>query len=137
MKVLSALLVLATVAMLGIHLTSWRLVGKWYAREQSWVKNHLSPMRVIRGEAAYWGLTLAAWPLWTSLVWRILVGLFAAIHLGGWLVAELRRSRLQSMVGDERKQRTVALAVAGFDFVEAFAPIARGGAAAGLLFERG
>src|SRR3989304_10262848 len=108
MKVLSALLVLATVAMLGIHLTSWRLVGKWYAREESWVKNHLSPMRVIRGEAVYWSLALAAWPLWTSLVWKILVGLFAAIHLGGWLVAELRRSRLQVGLADERNKRAVA-----------------------------
>jgi hypothetical protein len=126
MKLLSAVLVAATLLMLAIHLASWRLVAMWYAGGSSWVHRHLPPLRLIRIEALYWSLTLAAWPLWGTLAWKLLVGIFAGIHIGGWVVAELRRPQLPAGLTDLGNRRVVTLAVTGFDLIEAVALVAVG-----------
>jgi hypothetical protein len=133
MKILTAVLACYTVLMLGIHLTSWKLMGEWFGSKESWVKGWLPVMRVLRVEAFYWLLALATWSLWAS-VGKALVALFATIHIALWASVEWSRMQGRIRLGEGAPSRRLALTVTLFDFVEAFALIWVGYSAAAYLF---
>jgi hypothetical protein len=85
LRFLAALLLLTTPAMLAVHLASYKLVQQWYAPSAGWAARWLPPMRVLRLEAGYWALALAAWPVWQSVGAKALVMVFASLHLLGWI----------------------------------------------------
>ncbi|HVA00462.1 MAG TPA: hypothetical protein VMV34_02295 [Terriglobia bacterium] len=118
-------LIIYTALMLGLHLTSWKLVAEWQGAEDTWVKRWLPAMWVVRVEAFYWLLALAAWPLWSSLM-EVLVAAFATIHLVLWIGMEWKRSHDRSLPGDGFFSHKLTLVVTTFDFVEAFALIVLG-----------
>ena len=117
-------LLLATLVMLAIHLTSWKLVQAWYGAPGSWVLRRLGPMCVLRMEAAYWALALAAWPLWWSSWLKVVVPACAAIHLAGWGAGEFHRSRVEARPAEERTRQRLVTAVTLFDFVESIVLLA-------------
>ena len=133
MKYLASILLLYTVLMLAVHFSTWHLLTRWYGPSDSWVKRRLPPLRLLRIEALYWLLALAAWQLWSLRV-KVVVGSFAAIHLVVWLAAELRSGRVAGGGLESGPRRPVALAITAFDFVEAFALASLGFLSAAFLF---
>jgi hypothetical protein len=123
MKPLASILVSCSAVMLVVHAMSWKLVEKWYGGD-SWVKRRLTPLRVLRGEAVYWVTVMAAWPLWRSAVAKITFSIFAAVHLGGWVAAELRPERLTTDPEPPYPRRTITRAVTVFDLAEVFPLVA-------------
>lgn len=121
MKILAFILIAYTAVMLLIHLTSWKLLQKWSGPEDSWTRRRLSAQVVLRIEALYWLLVLASWPFWPSTSWKAVVAVFAAIHLGAWLVGELRSVRAGPPQALPRKAHRYIIA---FDLVEAGALVA-------------
>jgi hypothetical protein len=132
MKPLASILVIYTAVMLGVHLLSWRLVERWYGGSDSWVKRRLTPLRVLRGEALYWGLVLAAWPLWPSVLVKIAFTVFGTIHFGGWLAAESRCLRIAQGPESSSSRRALTRAITIFDLAEVFPLVAV--AACGLIY---
>lgn len=123
MKVLAVVLVVYTAGMLLIHLSSWKLLEKWQRGRGSWVARRFSPQVVLRIEALYWLLVVASWPFWPSVGWKVVVVVFAAIHLGFWLAGELRAMRVGALTAPPPKAGRFIVA---FDLVEAVALIAIG-----------
>ena len=121
LRFLAASLLITTPAMLAIHLASYKLVQQWCAPNSSWAARWLPPMRLLRLEAGHWVLALAAWPLWRSVAAKMLVMVFASLHLIGWIGAEFRGARLHQTFAKEPYRPVVALGVAAFDLVEFFA----------------
>ena len=124
MFLIAIALLLATLIMLGIHLASWKLVQAWYGAPGSWASRRLGPMRVLRFEAAYWALALAAWPLWSSPWMKAVVPALAIIHLAGWGAGEFHRARVEARPADESTRHRLAAAVTVFDLIETFALLA-------------
>lgn len=93
MKILGLVIAVYTPVMLLIHLTTSKILKAWGEDPTSWISRRLPPRRALRIEGVYWLLALAAWPLWQSLVWRILVVIFAFIHLGIWGASEFMAGR--------------------------------------------
>lgn len=133
MKILTTVLVFYTVLMLGIHLTSWKLMGEWFGTGENWVKRWLPAMRALRVEAFYWLLAMGTWSLW-GLAGKALVALFAAIHIALWASVEWNQMQCRIRLGDGVPSRRLTLTVTLFDFVESFALIAVGYSAAVYLF---
>lgn len=121
MKLLALVLVAYTAVMLVIHLSSWKLLEKWNAQGDSWIKRRFSPQAALRVEAVYWLLVLASWPFWPSAAWRSVAVVFAVIHLGAWLVGE--RSVLRSG-GPPAMPLKARRFIVAFDLVEAIALVA-------------
>jgi len=126
------ILIVYTALMLGLHLTSWKLVEEWHAVEDNWVKRWLPAMRVLRVEGFYWLLALGIWPLWPSFT-KVLVAVFAAIHIALWIGMEWKRSHDRGLLGDGFLSRKLEIVVTTFDFVEAFALVALGYSAVRFL----
>src|SRR5581483_7055362 len=124
MKPLASILVSFSAVMLVVHVASWKLVEKWYGGDDSWIKPRLTPLRVLRGEAVYWVLVLAAWPLWRSRFAKITFSIFAAVHLGGWIAAELRPESLTTDPEPRHARLTLTRAVTIFDLAEVFPLVA-------------
>ena len=112
----AALLLVYASLMLVIHVTSWKLVEHWYGGA-SWVKRWLPLDRVVRGEAVFWVLVLLAWPLWRPRAFRIIIAIFAVIHLVVWIVVDARRNRGPLLAGWPIRKITRSLAT--FDSIEA------------------
>jgi hypothetical protein len=89
MVILAIFIAAFTPLMLLIHLSTARILKAWRREASSWIKRWFSPRRALRVEAVYWTLVLAAWPLWRGYGWKIVVGLFAGIHLAFWVAGEL------------------------------------------------
>lgn len=117
MDYLAALLLVYASLMLVIHVTSWKLAEHWYGGV-SWVKRWLPLDRVVRGEAVFWVLALLAWPLWPPGAFRIIIAIFAVIHLAVWVVVDARRNS-GPLLGNW-PVRKIARALGTFDFMEAF-----------------
>ena len=115
-------MLLATLTMLGIHLTSWELVQAWYGAPDSRVRRQLTLIRVLRFEATYWALALASWPLWSSVLMEVVVAVDATIHLAGWTAGDSSRARVEAKPTDHR----LAAALAIFHLVETLALLAIG-----------
>jgi hypothetical protein len=110
-----------TAVMLLIHVTSWKLLQLWSGPGDSWAKRWFSAQAALRVEAVYWLLILVSWPFWPSAGWKAVVVVFAVIHLGAWLVGELRTLRVGGLPGPPRNAHRFIVA---FDLVEAGALVA-------------
>ncbi len=132
MPALTVILLIYTVLMLGLHLTSWKLLEKWHAAEDSWVRRRLPVMRLLRIEAGYWLLALAVWPWW-SFVTKVVVAVFAGIHIALWISTEWKRIHDGTLPGQGALTRKSVLVVTTFDLVEALALITLGYSALSLL----
>ncbi len=73
---------------------------------------------MLRVEALYWALVLAAWPLWRSVYARVVLAVFAAIHIGVWFAAEWRPARLANAPESPSSRRALARVVTAFDSIE-------------------
>lgn len=121
MRILAFVLIAYTALMLLIHVTSWKLLQKWAGAGDSWAKRWFPSRAALRVEAVYWLLALAIWPFWPSTGWKAVVAVFAVIHLGAWLVGELRSAREGPPSVLPRKAHRFIVA---FDLVEAGALVA-------------
>jgi len=74
--------------MLLIHLSTGRILKDWNQRPDSWISRWFPPLRALRVEGIFWLLVLAAWSLWRPLAWKIVLVVFAAIHLAIWAADE-------------------------------------------------
>ena len=90
MKIAAGLLLLWTLAMLGIHLASRPVLRRALAapgERPRW----LSVRSVVRFEGVYW-TALVAFSIW---FWQLLplwaLSVLGVIHIGGWLYGESRR----------------------------------------------
>jgi len=127
MTTLLAMVILASTAlMLAIHVSAWWLVRSWYGARDSWTGRVLTPIRLLRLEAAYWTLALAAWTLWRSVPMKLLVAVFAALHLAVWMWGELKRREIVASVRSGRPPRYLPAVVTAFDGVETLALLAIG-----------
>lgn len=117
MKTLALLLAIYTPLMLLIHLSTGKILKAWNEEPASWISRWFPPRRALRIEALFWILALAGWFLWRSLPWKVLVVVFAAIHLGIWGADEFAGGRKNasafSVTGGMRQ------AIVAFDFLEA------------------
>ncbi len=90
MKILSLVIAIYTPVMLLIHLSTGKILEAWNEHPDSWISRSFPPRRALRVEGVFWLLALISWVLWQSLLWKVLVVLFAAIHLGIWAADESR-----------------------------------------------
>jgi hypothetical protein len=116
MKILAAVLIACTAVMLLIHVTSWKLLQLWSGPGYSWVNRWFSAQAALRVEAIYWLLILVSWSFWPSAGWKAVVVVFAVIHLGAWLVSELRTRRVGGLLSSPQNAHWLIVA---FDLVEA------------------
>ncbi|MGH9444797.1 MAG: hypothetical protein ACRD3O_03600 [Terriglobia bacterium] len=118
MRILALIIVVYTPAMLLIHLSTGKILKAWKEQPNSWINRQFSPQRALRIEALFWLLTLAAWTLWQPLAWKVIVALFAAIHLGIWSAGELTTNRNNGVALTQAGYMRRVIVV--FDLVEAF-----------------
>lgn len=117
MKVLGLLIAFYTPVMLLIHVTTSKILKAWNEHTDSWISRRFPPKRALRVEGIYWILALAAWPLWQPMIWKVLVVLFAMIHLGIWSASEFTAGRKQESFFTT--SRTMNQIIVAFDSVEA------------------
>ena len=82
------------------------------------------PRYALRTEGLFLLLTLVAWFLWRLLIWKILVIVFAVIHLGIWSAGEFAVNRKNASAFTAR--RNMRRVIVAFDLVEAFVLAAAG-----------
>ena len=124
MKVLAFVIIAYTAVMLPIHVSTGKILDAWAGTAGSWIQRRFPPQRALRVEALYWALSLAAWSLWPALGWRVLVAVFAAIHLGIWAAGELHAIHLNTGDASPSDNRHVHRAIITFDLVEAMMLVA-------------
>lgn len=127
MRLLAVLFLAYTIGMLLIHLSTWRLLKAWDRSSESWVKRRLPPQRVLRVEALYWSLSLAGLmilPPWPATIWKVAIFAFAIIHLGIWMVAELRGFQWTAQGVPSAGTSKMHRLIIAFDLLEAGALIA-------------
>lgn len=124
MKIVAFLIAIYTLVMLSIHVSTGKVLRAWATYPCSWISRWLPLRRALRIEGAYWLLAVAAWFLWRSLMWKILVVLFALIHLGFWGVGEYTASRKKRVAFTTSP--TVKRIIVVFDSVEALVLTALG-----------
>lgn len=127
LKLFALVIIAYTAVMLLIHVSTGWILEAWAGSPSpagSWIQRRFHPRRALRVEALYWALlSLAAWSFWPSLNWKVVVAVFAAIHLAVWLAGELHAIRLGGDASLE-KNRKANRAIIAFDLVEAAALIA-------------
>jgi len=117
MKILALLIAIYAPLMLLIHVSTGRILEAWNEQPDSRISRWFPPRCALRTEALFWVLALVSWFLWQSLVWRVLVVVFAAIHLGIWAADEFR---VNSKNGSAfTASPTMKRAIIGFDLAEA------------------
>jgi len=131
MKILALLVAIDTPVMLLIHLSTGKILNAWNEQPASWISRWFSPRRALRTEALFWLLALAAWFLWRALAWKVLVVVFAVIHLGLWGADEFagNRKNVSAFTATPKMRRVIV----AFDLVEAFVLAALGVAAVSYL----
>ncbi|MDE3178925.1 MAG: hypothetical protein KGM47_04615 [Acidobacteriota bacterium] len=122
MKILAFIIIAYTAVMLLIHVSTAKILEAWdesVGPAGSWIKRRFPPQRALRVEALYWVLTLVAWSFWRSLGWKVVVVVFAAIHLGIWAAGELHAIRLNSSDAVPANNHKAHRAIIAFDLIEA------------------
>lgn len=119
MRTLALLIAIYTPVMLLIHVSTGKILKAWNEQSDSWITRHFPPRHALRIEALFWLLTLAAWSLWQPLPWKVIVVLFAAIHLGIWSAGELAMNRNHTLAFTQNRSARRVIVV--FDWVEALA----------------
>jgi len=133
MKILALLVAIYAPVMLLIHLSTGKILKAWNEQSDSWINRWFPPRRALRTEALFWLLALAAWFLWRPLAWKIVVVVFAVIHLGIWGANEfaVNRKSVSALTATPNMRRVIV----AFDLVEAFV-LAAVGAVAVLYLTR-
>ena len=90
MKILALLIASYVPLMLLIHVSTAKILKAWNEHPGSWISRWFPARRALRVEGVFWLLALLSWFLWQSLLWKVWVVLFAAIHLGIWAADEFR-----------------------------------------------
>ena len=130
MKILALLVAVYTPVMILLHLSTGKILKAWNERPDSWISRWLPPRRALRIEGLFWLLTLVAWSLWRPLAWKVLVIVFAVIHLGIWSTSEFAGNR--NVVSAFNTTNSVRRAIVVFDLLEAF--VLGGAGAVALLY---
>lgn len=124
MKILALLIAIYMPLMLVIHVSTGKILTAWNEQPDSWISRRFPQQRALRIEALFWLLALAAWSLWQPLAWRVIIALFAAIHLGIWGAGELTINKTNVFVLNRNLYLERVIVV--FDLIEAFALAALG-----------
>lgn len=124
MRTLALVITIYAPVMLLIHLSTGKILKAWNEQPDSRISRWFPPRRALRVEGMFWLLVLAAWSLWHLLVWKVLVVIFALIHLGIWGAGEFE-------TGPQKDQAfttspTVKRIIVVFDSAEAFVIAALG-----------
>jgi len=117
MKILALLVAAYAGVMLVIHVCTAKILNAWKEQRDSWISRWFPPRRALRTEASFWILAPAAWPFWSGLACKILVVMFAAIHLVAWGAGEFRRNN--NNVPLSSASPAIRRAIVAFDLVEA------------------
>lgn len=127
MTILAFILIAYTLLMLLIHVSTGKILKAWGGPADSWIKVRFPPQRALRVEALYWLLACAGWTLWRPLAWKILIVVFAAIHLAVWLAFELNALHIGgSDAASPRGAGGLHQVIVAFDLIEAFVLAAAG-----------
>ena len=118
MNVLAFLIVVYALIMILLHVFTGKILKPWHEQPGSRISRWFPPRRALRTEGLFWLFALAAWVLWKSLALKVLVVVFAAIHLGIWGASEFKGNR--NMVSAFNATPGVRRAIVAFDLVEAF-----------------
>ncbi len=118
MRILALVIAIYAPVMLLIHVSTARILKAWNEQPASRISRWFTPRRALRVEGVFWLLALAAWSLWQPLAWKVLVVVFALIHLGIWGAGELTTGRQKGPAFTASP--TVKRIVVIFDSVEAF-----------------
>jgi hypothetical protein len=124
MRILALVIAIYALVMLLIHLSTTKILRAWNEQPDSWISRWFTPRRALRVEGVFWLLALAAWSLWQPLVWKVLVVLFALVHLGIWCADEFTPNRQKGPAFTASP--TVKRIIVIFDSVEAFVLAALG-----------
>lgn len=124
MRTLALVITIYTPVMLLIHVSTGRILRAWNEQPDSRISRWFTPRRALRVEGAFWLLTLAAWSLWQPLLWKVVVSLFATIHLAVWAAGEFRGARKNFPVFTTSLAMNRIIVV--FDLLEAFVLVALG-----------
>jgi hypothetical protein len=118
MKILAIIITLYAPVMLLIHVSTGKILRAWNEQPESRISRWFTPRRALRVEGAFWLLALAAWPLWRPLVLKVLVVIFASIHLGIWGASEFTTGRQKgpAFTTSPTAKRIIVI----FDSLEAF-----------------
>ena len=90
MKIPALLIAVYTPVMLLIHVSTGKILRAWNEQPDSRISRWFTPRCALRVEGVFWLLALAAGPLWQSLVLKVLVAVFSAIHFAIWIAGEFR-----------------------------------------------
>lgn len=121
MKIVAIVMMVYSGVMLLIHVSSWKLLAKWSRPGDSWIKRRFPPLLALRVEALYWFFCLASWHLWPSAAWKVMITVFAFVHLTIWIASELKILPPGALAGHARKTRQ---SIVTFDAFEAAALVA-------------
>jgi len=135
MKILVLAIAIYAPVMLLIHVSTGKILRAWNEQPSSSISRWFPPRRALRTEALFWFLALAAWFLWRSLAWKVLVILFAVIHLGIWAADEFRVNGKNGPAFTASP--TMKRAIVAFDLVEAIFIAAMGVVAISYLAHAG
>lgn len=127
MKILALVIAVYAPVMLLIHVSAGKILKDWREYPDSWISRQFPPRRALRIEALFWVLALVSWFLWQSLIWKVLVVVFAVIHLAIWAGDEFRVKRKNGSVFTASP--AIKQIVVIFDSVEAFVLAALGAVA--------
>lgn len=123
MNILAPILIAYTGVMLAIHVSTARILDAWNGAADSWISRRFPPQRALRTEALYWVLVLAGWSLWRQAGWKVVIVIFAVIHLAVWAAGEAGVIRLTAP-GDSTAARKERLVIITFDLAEAVVLVA-------------
>ena len=124
MRILALVIILYAPLMLLIHVSTGKILRAWNAQPDSRISRWFTPRRALRVEGVFWLVALAAWPLWEPLAWKVLVVLFAAIHLAIWAAGELQIAGKNAPAF--ATSPAMVRAIVAFDLLEAFVLAALG-----------
>jgi len=117
MNVLAFLIVVYALVMILLHVSTGRILKIWQEQPGARISRWFPPRRALRTEGLFWLLALVAWVLWKPLALKVLVVVFAAIHLGIWGASEVKGNR--NTVSAFNGTPGVRRAIVAFDLVEA------------------
>ena len=124
MRILGLVIAVYAPVMLLIHVSTGKILRAWNEQPDSRISRWFPPRRALQVEGMFWLLALAAWPLWQRLAWKVLVILFATIHIAIWAADEFRSSRKNA--SDFSTSPAMNRAIVAFDLIEAFVLAALG-----------
>lgn len=117
MNILAFLVAVYALVMILLHVFTGKILKTWHEQPGSRISRWFPPRLALRTEGLFWLLALGAWFLWVSLVLKVLVVVFAAIHLSIWGASELKRK--SNMVSALNTTPAMRRAIVVFDLTEA------------------